>query len=124
MSVPIWKPRLAAWFAAHHGVVTHAQFLAMGASPATVADLCRRGEITRIAAGVYCSAHYPVGDEQRMVATCSHTTTSMTMSFVVLPSIGAGAAVAGDGSAFRLTIGVAPRDSMSFSNRPVSDEHL
>lgn len=77
MSVPIWKPRLADWFAAHHGVVTHAQFLAMGASPATVADLCRRGEITRIAAGVYCSAHYPVGDEQRMVATCSHTTTSM-----------------------------------------------
>jgi hypothetical protein len=39
----------------------------------------------------------------------------MTMSFVVLPNIGAGVQVAGDGSAFRLTIGVAPSDSASFS---------
>lgn len=41
----------------------------------------------------------------------------MTMSFVVLPNTGASVAVAGDGSAFRLTIGAARGASVPFLQR-------
>ena len=61
---------LAAWFAAHHGVIDRRHLDKLGLTRGQVGTLLDRGEIVSVQRGSYRSAAWPVTELGRCVAAC------------------------------------------------------
>ncbi len=70
MSPRLWKPAVDAWFAAHHGAITTQTMRNLGASASTIARMAQRGDLARIAGGVYRHPATPLTDLPLMSAAC------------------------------------------------------
>ncbi len=70
MSRQRWQCLVDGWFADHHGAITAARLEAFGCSDATIRRMVQRGELIRMASGVYRSRATPQTALQRMSAVC------------------------------------------------------
>ncbi len=65
-----WRPLMNDWLASHSGVVTAERLRSWGCPRRQVTRPVERAELESIFAGVYRSAHWPLGKEQRLLAAC------------------------------------------------------
>ena len=65
-----WRPLMNDWLATHAGVITAEQLRSWGCPRRQVTRLVERLEKEPIFGGVYRSAHWPLGKEQKLLAAC------------------------------------------------------
>ncbi|MEI7547633.1 MAG: type IV toxin-antitoxin system AbiEi family antitoxin domain-containing protein, partial [Actinomycetota bacterium] len=67
----VWRRALDQWLRDHHGVISTPQLRGVGCSARTAHRMVQRGELVPLLPGVFLSAQWPCGDEQRLVAVCA-----------------------------------------------------
>ncbi|CAB4363005.1 MAG: hypothetical protein F2681_07320 [Actinobacteria bacterium] len=75
--MPIWRNPLDEWFRTHHGVISSPHLQLLGCSARTVYRMVEREELYTLLPGVFLSAQWPLGPEQKMVAACARNPFAM-----------------------------------------------
>ena len=65
-----WRGPMNEWLRAHCGVISASVLVDIGCPPRTVDRLVARGELRPLLPGVYLSAQWPLGRDQRITACC------------------------------------------------------
>ena len=69
--MPAWRRPLDQWLRTHHGVVSAPTLRSIGCSTSTIYRMVQREELLLLLPGVFVSAQWPLGVEQKMVAACA-----------------------------------------------------
>lgn len=85
MAYTTFPPRVAAWLAAHHGVITTAELRRFGVGRKAVDALCRVGILVRIERGVFVLA----GSAPTLLHRCRQLSARYPSGFVTGPTAGA-----------------------------------
>jgi hypothetical protein len=76
-SMPAWRRPLDLWLRTHHGVIGAPELSRIGCSSSTIYRMVEREELMPILPGVFVSAQWPLGAEQKMVAACLRNPAAM-----------------------------------------------